>query len=57
MDAKGLQNLSNESKGIGASITSLTNGVIKLQMETSTPQGLELLAEFLRDFNKYGINI
>ena len=33
------------------------NDVIKLQMETSTPQGLELLAEFLRDFNKYGINI
>jgi hypothetical protein len=33
------------------------NGVIELQMDASTPEGLKLLAEFLRDFNKYGINI
>ena len=33
------------------------NGVIELQMDTSTPEGLKLLAEFLRDFNKHGINI
>ena len=33
------------------------DGVIELQMETSTPDGLKLLAEFLRDFNEYGINI
>jgi hypothetical protein len=47
-------------------ITVDTSGKIKtikknntplLQMETSTPEGLNLLAEFLRDFNKYGINI
>ena len=47
-------------------ITVDTNGKIKttkknntplLQMEISTPEGLNLLAEFLRDFNKYGINI
>lgn len=33
------------------------NGVPELQMDINTPEGLELLAEFLRDFNTYGINI
>ena len=33
------------------------NGVPKLQMEITTPEGLALLAEFLRDFNKYGIHV
>lgn len=33
------------------------NGVPELQIDTNTPEGLELLAEFLRDFNTYGINI
>ena len=33
------------------------NGVPELQINTNTSEGLELLAEFLRDFNTYGINI
>ena len=33
------------------------NGVLELQMDIATPEGMALLAEFLRDFNKYGINI
>ncbi|MBO5130847.1 MAG: hypothetical protein J6B61_01165 [Romboutsia sp.] len=33
------------------------NGVPELQIYTNTPEGLELLAEFLRNFNTYGINI
>lgn len=33
------------------------NKIPKLQLQDSTPEGLELLAQFLRDFNQYGINI
>lgn len=33
------------------------NGIPELQIDTNNPEGLELLAEFLRDFNTYGINI
>lgn len=33
------------------------DGVPQLQINTYTPEQLKLLADFLRDFNKYGINI
>lgn len=33
------------------------DGVLELQMVYDTPEGVELLAQFLRDFNEYGINI
>ena len=55
------------NKYMGTLFTTITNahtgGIItvddvpKLQMQISTPEGMALLAEFLRDFNKYGINI
>ena len=33
------------------------NGVLELRLDTDTPEGVRLLAEFLRDFNKYGVCI
>ena len=33
------------------------DGVPELQLNISSPEGLTLLAEFLRDFNEHGINI
>ena len=33
------------------------DGVPELQLNISSPEGLELLSEFLRDVNEYGINI